>query len=180
MLESCDVGCPIHSLAFGFWNTTIMPLFKRDNSKPLIPPVEDRVSPRPGFRSNASTYVPSRDGDLYSTQSNTTLAPNDSYDADRYALMGDYVPRAANNEPPPEEGGDDDVEGIKQQTRFIKQESVQSSRNALRLAREAEETARNTLVRLGEQSGIVPVISLFDPILIQFKHRETSRHGASP
>lgn len=51
------------------------------------------------------------------------------------------------------EGGDDDVEGIKQQTRFVKQESVNSTRNALRLAREAEETGRNTLTRLGEQSG---------------------------
>jgi protein transport protein SEC9 len=51
------------------------------------------------------------------------------------------------------DGGDEDVEGIKQQTRFVKQESVNSTRNALRLAREAEETARNTLGRLGDQSG---------------------------
>jgi hypothetical protein len=55
----------------------------------------------------------------------------------------------------PEEGDDDDVEGIKQQTRSLKQDSVQSSRNALRLAREAEETARNTLLRLGDQSGVL-------------------------
>lgn len=52
-----------------------------------------------------------------------------------------------------EAGDEDDVEGIKQQTRFVKQESVTSARNALRLAREAEETGRNTLQRLGEQSG---------------------------
>lgn len=45
------------------------------------------------------------------------------------------------------------VEGIKQDTRQLKQESVQSSRNALRIAREAEETARNTLLKLGDQSG---------------------------
>ncbi|KAF8516192.1 protein transporter SEC9 [Hysterangium stoloniferum] len=52
-------------------------------------------------------------------------------------------------------GGDeeeDEVEGIKKQSRFIKQESVASTRNALRIAREAEETARNTLGRLGDQS----------------------------
>ena len=49
--------------------------------------------------------------------------------------------------------GEDDVERIKQQTRFVKQESVNSTRNALRLAREAEETGRNTLERLGEQAG---------------------------
>ncbi|KAJ3510464.1 hypothetical protein NMY22_g15977 [Coprinellus aureogranulatus] len=47
---------------------------------------------------------------------------------------------------------EEDLEGIKTQTRFVKQESVASTRNALRLAREAEETARNTLGRLGDQS----------------------------
>lgn len=51
------------------------------------------------------------------------------------------------------EGEDDDVERIKQQTRFVKQESVNSTRNALRLAREAEETGRNTLKQLGKQAG---------------------------
>ena len=56
--------------------------------------------------------------------------------------------------PPLGEENDEDIEGIKQQTRFVKQESVNSTRNALRLAREAEETARNTLTRLGDQSGI--------------------------
>jgi hypothetical protein len=40
------------------------------------------------------------------------------------------------------------------QTRYVKQESVNSTRNALRLAREAEETARGTLGRLGDQSGM--------------------------
>ncbi|KAJ8455673.1 hypothetical protein ONZ45_g18879 [Pleurotus djamor] len=35
---------------------------------------------------------------------------------------------------------------------LLLQESVASTRNALRLAREAEETARNTLTRLGDQS----------------------------
>jgi hypothetical protein len=44
-------------------------------------------------------------------------------------------------------------EAIKQQIRFTKQESLASTRNALRTAREAEETARNTLTRLGDQSG---------------------------
>lgn len=50
---------------------------------------------------------------------------------------------------------EEDVEGIKQQTRFVKQESVNSTRNALRMAREAEETARGTLTRLGDQSGML-------------------------
>jgi hypothetical protein len=54
--------------------------------------------------------------------------------------------------PPPGQETEEDVEGIKQQTRYVKQESAQSTRNALRLAREAEETARATLGRLGDQS----------------------------
>lgn len=57
-------------------------------------------------------------------------------------------------EPPPGEENEEDVEGIKQQTRFLKQESVNSTRNALRMAREAEETARGTLGRLADQSGM--------------------------
>ncbi|CAE7224308.1 unnamed protein product [Rhizoctonia solani] len=44
------------------------------------------------------------------------------------------------------------VEGIKRDTRELKQESVQSTRNALRIARQAEETAQNTLLKLGDQS----------------------------
>ncbi|CAE6381888.1 unnamed protein product [Rhizoctonia solani] len=44
------------------------------------------------------------------------------------------------------------IEGIKQDTRNLKQESVQSTRNALRMARQAEETAQNTLLKLGDQS----------------------------
>jgi len=48
---------------------------------------------------------------------------------------------------------EEDVEGIKGKTRALKQESVNSTRNALRMAREAEETARNTLTKLGDQGG---------------------------
>ncbi|KAG6813267.1 hypothetical protein H0H92_012681 [Tricholoma furcatifolium] len=61
-------------------------------------------------------------------------------------------PQSGREEPNPGEENEEDIEGIKQQTRFMKQESVTSTRNALRMAREAEETARNTLVRLGDQS----------------------------
>jgi len=61
-------------------------------------------------------------------------------------------PRNGREPPAPGEENDEDVEGIKQQTRFTKQDSVNSTRNALRLAREAEDTARNTLTKLGDQS----------------------------
>ncbi|KAI0029626.1 synaptosome-associated proteinsynaptosomal-associated protein 25 [Vararia minispora EC-137] len=82
---------------------------------------------------------------------------------DRNELFSGFNPQKAQNgrftdgpgighEPPPGEENDEDVEGIKQQTRFLKQDSVNSTRNALRLAREAEETARSTIGRLGDQS----------------------------
>lgn len=48
---------------------------------------------------------------------------------------------------------EEEVEGIKQQMRFVKQESLASTRNAMRIAREAEATAMATLNRLGDQSG---------------------------
>ncbi|PWY99413.1 hypothetical protein BCV70DRAFT_200983 [Testicularia cyperi] len=47
---------------------------------------------------------------------------------------------------------EDEVEAIKQQMRFTKQESLSSTRNALRIAREAEETATNTMFKLSDQS----------------------------
>ncbi|KAJ7492584.1 protein transporter SEC9 [Mycena latifolia] len=177
-----------------------MSFFKRkDNNKPMIPPVSEPMgnssSPRP-TRSNASTYVASRDGDPYNASSRTasyssdTKAdysddnyPRDKYnrnngvgdvysrpgekfsklDDDRAALFSGYNAEKAGSgrffdgpqlgrDPPPGEENDEDVEGIKKQTRWVKQESANSTRNALRLAREAEDTARNTLTRLGSQS----------------------------
>ena len=80
-------------------------------------------------------------------------------DSDRGALFAGYNPQKGQSnrfvEGPQDsgEGNDEDVEGIKAQTRFLKQDSVNTTRNALRMAREAEETARNTLTKLGDQSG---------------------------
>ena len=101
-------------------------------------------------------------GDIYSRgQSNI--------DRDRNELFAGHDPKKAGSgrffddgpqnrpgrrgTPPPGEENDEDVEGIKQDMRFLKQDSVNSTRNALRLAREAEETARNTVNKLGSQSG---------------------------
>lgn len=173
-----------------------MSFFKRKD-KSLIPPVADPVSQRgpspsgaggpPSYRSNASTYVASRDGDPYNKTPSPAPAPTgDRYtrqnavgdvysrgqknlDEDRGALFAGYNPEKAGSgrffsdspgrppargEPVPGEENEEDVEGIKQSLRFTKQESVNSTRNALRLAREAEETARGTLGRLGDQSGM--------------------------
>ncbi|CAL1695904.1 unnamed protein product [Somion occarium] len=174
-----------------------MSFFKRKD-KPLIPPVASETArdelfasrgnsssprPPPSYRSSATTYVASRDGDLYGVEKPSTPSPSaysDRYtrkdavgdvysrgqgnlDQDRNELFGGYKPQAGSGRffdsapgqggpPPAGEETEEDVEGIKQQLRFTKQESVNSTRNALRLAREAEETARGTLGRLGDQS----------------------------
>ncbi|KAF9270245.1 hypothetical protein L218DRAFT_1071706 [Marasmius fiardii PR-910] len=141
------------------------------------PAITNSTSPRPAVRSsNARTYNASRDGDPYTTQQDDTYSVRDKYsrsngvgdvysrgganiDQDRNELFSGYNPQKSGSgrffDGPSrgEDGeGEEDVEGIKQQTRFIKQESVNSTRNALRMAREAEETARGTLSKLGDQS----------------------------
>lgn len=50
-----------------------------------------------------------------------------------------------------EEEEEEEINATKQQIRFIKQEDVASTRNALRIAQMAEETGRDTLARLGAQ-----------------------------
>lgn len=172
-----------------------MSLWKRKD-KPVIPPVQSELAPPPGasrsssrttsplpsYRSNASTYVSSRDGlDPYNTMGksksqggaddceslvvkSSTSDAQSKLDRARGELFAGYNPEKAGSgrffdgpgigrEPPPGEENEEDVEGIKQQTRSLKQESVNSTRNALRMAREAEETARGTLGRLADQSG---------------------------
>jgi len=150
-----------------------MSWFEKRKAKNAIPPVDhDAGSPH---------LTPRSTGDLYSrpaaTNSYTDVRdryqrnnPVDAYsrgqgnlDNDRSELFAGHNPEKASSgrfthdgptlrEPAPGEENEEDVEGIKQQTRFVKQESVNSTRNALRMAREAEETARNTIGRLGSQS----------------------------
>ena len=50
-----------------------------------------------------------------------------------------------------EEEEEEDVSSAKQEIRRLKQQDISSTRNALRVAAEAEETGRNTLARLGAQ-----------------------------
>ncbi|WFD34730.1 Protein transport protein S9 plasma membrane t-SNARE [Malassezia cuniculi] len=61
-----------------------------------------------------------------------------------------YGPYGSSNAPlDPEE---EEIQQIKMEIRGTKNESLSSTRNALRLARETEETATNTMYKLGEQS----------------------------
>lgn len=144
----------------------------RDGDSYQAPSYRSAPSYSPSIQSSTTTVVPppaptpsySRSnpvGDMYSRGEG-------NIDQDRSALFAGYNPEKAaggnrfaaggslGNEPAPGEENDEDVEGIKTQTRFVKQESVNSTRNALRLAREAEETARNTMLKLGDQSGAFP------------------------
>ena len=117
---------------------------------------------------------PVADNDSYIDKYSRNRGVGDAYsrgtaelDKDRNELFSGYTPTTKGGSgrffdgpdlgkaPPLGEENDEDVEGIKQQTRYVKQESVNSTRNALRMAREAEETARNTLARLGDQSGLL-------------------------
>ena len=161
--------------------------FFRRKEQNLIPEPEQKGpapsrSPAPSYKTTASTYAPSRDGDLYGdNKSSYNQQPSSggyggaggynssrggAPDPNRSELFSGYNPERAGvnrftasdrgpelREPAPGEENEEDVEGIKQQIRATKQESVNSTRNALRLAREAEETARGTLLKLGDQSG---------------------------
>jgi len=55
----------------------------------------------------------------------------------------------------PEEEEEEDVESIKREIKFVKTETVNSTRNALRAAQMAEDTGRDTLERLGRQGEML-------------------------
>ncbi|KAG4303735.1 hypothetical protein PCK1_000253 [Pneumocystis canis] len=76
--------------------------------------------------------------DEYKSDFNKSYAP---YTSQGYAPYND------------EGSSEEDVEAIKQEMRFIKQESLSSVQNALRTAIQAEETGKHTLEKLGVQSG---------------------------
>lgn len=143
--------------------------------KEVIPPVKPDSKPSSTGDSYSSRFAsvdtPSTDSyaavrDRYHRNNSVDVYSRGqgSLDTDRRELFAGYNSEKASagrfardgptsREPAPGEENEEDVEGIKQQTRFVKQDSVNSTRNALRLAREAEETARNTINRLGSQSG---------------------------
>lgn len=122
-----------------------------DNGGPSRGPIPERYANRSNV---GDPYARGGDADA------DRAALFSGYDAEKQrAVSGgrnQFDDRAEDNEPrqfQTHEEEDEEVEGIKQQTRWVKQESVQSTRNALRIAREAEETGRSALLRLGDQSG---------------------------
>ena len=129
------------------------------------------------YGSSQSRPRPGGYGGLGRSNSQDTM----STDAGRNALFGDAATRAAQNQGAPpsygednsysntggygqsgygqdpdreltaEEQEDQDVQAAKQEIRFIKQQDVASTRNARRIAEQAEATGRETLARLGQQ-----------------------------
>jgi hypothetical protein len=158
-----------------------MSWLQKRKDRNLIPPVSSDANssrtylnssePSDPYSSRSATATPSTDSyaDIRGRYQRNNLVDvysrgQGNLDSDRNELFSGYNPEKAQTgrfkydgpalpEPTPGEENEEDVEGIKQQTRFVKQESVNSTRNALRMAREAEETARNTVNRLGSQSG---------------------------
>jgi hypothetical protein len=170
--QSLVVGCHHHP---SFLRT--MSWFNKRKERNLIPPIESENSDAGNSRLNSTSdlqssrsaatplstdsytdrYQRNKPVDVYSRgQGNLDNDRRELFagrnpnmtSTGRFAYDGPTIPERA-----PGEENEEDVEGIKQQTRFVKQESVNSTRNALRMAREAEETARNTVNRLGSQSG---------------------------
>jgi len=159
-----------------------MSWFNKRKERNLIPPPESESSDAgtPRLNSHSTSDLYSSRSAATTLSNNSSADVRDRYqrnnavdvysrgqgnlDNDRRELFSGHNPEQASTgrftydgptlpEPAPGEEREEDVEGIKQQTRFVKQESVNSTRNALRMAREAEETARNTINRLGTQSG---------------------------
>lgn len=118
-------------------------------------------SPSSGYSSPSARSGPPAGGqggdldksrqELFAGYNPDNAAPNRFSD---HPAGGSGGGREYGSEPGPGEEDEDDVEGIKKDIRTVKQDSVNSTRNALRVAREAEETARGTLLRLGDQSGL--------------------------
>jgi hypothetical protein len=76
---------------------------------------------------------------------------DDGYrDDDIYQIHQQVAPETEEERLQREE--DEEVLKVKDQIRFTKQESVASTRNTLRMAREAEESGKNTMGMLGAQS----------------------------
>jgi hypothetical protein len=182
-----------------------MSWFNKRKERNLIPPVDgnsdaslnspsDSYSSRSADPPSTHSYADVRDRYQRNNPVDVYSRGQGNLDSDRRELFSGHNPEKTSTgrftydgpnlpEPAPGEEKEEDVEGIKQQTRFVKQESVNSTRNALRMAREAEETARNTVNRLGTQSGTSQddhggrsLVCTYHAILFVEKLANTERH----
>ncbi|EMR11739.1 hypothetical protein PNEG_00173 [Pneumocystis murina B123] len=133
---------------------------------------ESNISEKSTFGSRNPTFS----GNSYNFLRNAGLfETNDTYEQSRSKLFETLPPKyeqhafnskytsnlnnshkfSSNDEYTPynlEDSDNEDVDAIKQEMRFIKQNSLSSTRNAIRTAIHAEEIGRQTLERLGTQS----------------------------
>ena len=157
------------------------PQAQRQDPYAQRPPYGQRPDPyaqRPDpYAQRPDPYAQRQDPYARTNQPRPSPAPrgysNESQDINRNALFGNRPPLqtdgyersgspyGSNPEPEPDryeeyqqqaENSDEDVEAVKQEIRFTKQNSLSSTRNAIRIASEAEETGRNSLTKLGAQS----------------------------
>jgi hypothetical protein len=201
-----STASPLHSRSSPSIFSSPMSWFNKRKERNLIPPIESESSGAPSLNSQstsdpyssrsasaANSYSDVRDRYQRNNAVDVYSRGQGNLDNDRRELFSGHNPEKAStgrftydgptlSEPAPGEEKEEDVEGIKQQTRFVKQESVNSTRNALRMAREAEETARNTINRLGSQSGASEddhgggLLCTHHTILIAEKLANTERH----
>jgi protein transport protein SEC9 len=186
--EIISIYVPLILTTCGYWLCFAFPFqpmswFEKRKERNFIPPVEpenssSRSAGGPYSSRPVDTYGASRDRYQRNQPVDAYSRGQGNLDNDRRELLSGYNPEKVSSgrfahdgpalsEPKPGEENDEDVEGIKTQTRFIKQESVNSTRNALRMAREAEETARGTINKLGSQSGAWGIAAVDScPILI--------------
>jgi len=125
----------------------------------------DMDQPDQGSRNALFGDAPNRYQKQQQTQQNQQLPPDNSQD-DPYGasgssrMPGTYGDEGqgygayGDRELTAEEQEEEDVQGTKQEIRFIKQQDVSSTRNALRLADQAYQTGAATLDRLGQQGEV--------------------------
>lgn len=126
-------------------------LFDSDDA-PLSENVRNFLNNMPHSINNNNTYQKSQNKlfeteppkyDQHAYTNKYTSDLSDSYGSYSHEEYTPYNPPDSNNE---------DIDAIKQEMRFIKQNSLSSTRNAIRTAIQAEEIGRQTLVKLGTQS----------------------------
>jgi len=115
------------------------------SSRPMAAPREYSSESIDMNRSALFGNRPHPQSDAYGRSRSVPYGGNSSMSTQQPDRFAEYQQQA-------EQGDEEDVEAIKQEIRFTKQESLSSTRNAIRIASEAEETGRNTLTRLGGQS----------------------------
>jgi protein transport protein SEC9 len=128
--------------------------------------VNKAATSNPYLQSGKSQYQDPYAGDAYSE--NAYGGDDESIDLNRDVLFGNrtppdsrtyertslgrYTPDQYDEYQREAQEDEEDIESVKQEIRFTKQESLASTRNAIRIASGAEETARNNVSRMGGQS----------------------------